>query len=183
MNTIITFGLSRRAHSRALRDVTRRTRSYKLSLVFFVLLPAAMIGYAVLSGKQMGTFVLDNLVFLLLGPLLVFVGFPLTYSTQVARIHKNNAVPKNPQTFELTPDHLSMRGPLHNSDLKWDAVYRVVETRDNFLFFISKYAAHFIPKETLRPDEVVALRERLVELLPGRVDLRLGPNAAKHAAA
>ena len=179
----INFVLSRRAHARALRDVTRRTRSYKLSLVFFVVLPAAMIGYALLSSKQMETFVLDNLAFLLLGPLLVFVGFPLTYSMQVSRIHKNNAMLKSPQTFELTPAHLSMRGPLHNSDLKWDAVYRVVETRDNFLFFISKYAAHFIPKETLRADEIVALRERLTELLPGRVDLRSASDAAEHAAA
>lgn len=168
----ITFVVSKRSHARALADVTRRTRSYKLCLVFFVLLPAAMLGYALLSGKEMAWFILDNLVFLLLGPLLVFVGFPLTYSIQVSRIHNNNAVLKNPQTFELTPSHLSMRGPLHNSDLKWDAVYQVVETRDNFLFFISQYAAHFIPKETLRPEEIDALRATLTELLPGRVTLR-----------
>jgi len=128
-------------------------------------------------------FILDNLVFLLLGPLLVFVGFPLTYSLQASRIHNQNVLLKNPQTFDLTPGHLSMRGPLHNSDVKWDAIYRVVETRDNFLLFISKYAAHFIPKETLRVDEIVALRECLSEILPGRVDLKSGPRTANHAAA
>jgi len=180
---IITFVVSKRAHARALRDVTRRTRSYKLSLVLFVALPAVILAYGLLRGEQMGAFILDNLGWLVFGPLLVFVGFPLTYRLQVSSLHKNNVVIKNPQTFELTSDHLSMRGPLHNSDLKWDAVYRVVETRDTVLFFISKYAAHFIPKETLRPDEIVALRQRLTELLPGRVDLRADLNAAQHAAA
>ena len=180
---IVTFTVSKRAHSRALRDVTRRTRSYKISVILFVLLPATILLYGLVRWDNMGSYLLGYLPYLLLGPLLVFVGFPLTYYLNVSRMHKNNAVLQKPQTFELTADHLVMRGPLHNSDLSWDAVHRVVETGDTFLFFISKYAAHFIPKDLLSVDEIRALRESLAQWLPGRVDLRSDAPSAQHAAA
>jgi len=178
----ITFLVSRRAHVRALADVTRRTRSYKICVVLLVVLPMLILAYAVLTGANVGEFVLNNLMFLLLGPLLVFAGFPLTYYLNVSRMHKNNAILNKPQTFEITPEHLVMRGPLHNSDLSWDAIYRVVVTRHNVLFFISKYAAHFIPKESLSVDEIQNLREMLAQLLPGRIDLRADAPVAPAAA-
>jgi hypothetical protein len=110
----VTFMVTKRAHWRALADVTRRTRSHKLSVAFFVVLPAAILVY----GLTKAGYVLDNLALLILGPFLVFVGFPLTYYLTVSRLHKDNAIIGKPQTFEITPDQLVMRGPLHNADLK-----------------------------------------------------------------
>ena len=180
---IITFTVTKRAHWRALRDVTRRTLSYKISVGFFVVLPLLVVGFGLLNHADIGTFILENLVLLLMGPLLVFVGFPYLYRLNVSRAHQNNAMLANPQTFELTPEHFVMRGPLHNSDVQWDAIDRVTETRDTFLFFVSKYNAHFIPKEGLTPDEIQTLRGNLVKWLPGRVQLRSDVPRTEHAAA
>jgi YcxB-like protein len=180
----LTFMLTKRAHWRALADVTRRTRSYKLSVAFFVFLPAAILVYGLAKAEDMGWYLLDNLGLLMLGPFLVFVGFPLNYYLTVSRLHKNNAIIGKPQTFEITPDQLTMRGPLHNSDLDREAVQRVVETRHTFLFFVSKYSAHFIPKEAIRGDDIVALRTNLAQVLPGsRLELRSDAPSAGHAAA
>jgi YcxB-like protein len=180
----VTFMITKRAHWRALADVTRRTRSYKLSVAFFVVLPAAILLYGLTKAEHMGWYVLDNLALLILGPFLVFVGFPLTYYLTVSRLHKDNAIIGKPQTFEITRDQLVMRGPLHNSDLKWEAVQRVVETRHTFLFFVSKYAAHFIPKEAVRGADIVALRTTIAQVLPSsRLQLRSDTPSVGHAAA
>jgi len=177
----ITFTVSRQGHWRALRDVTRRTRSYKISIGFFVVLPVLILAFGLMRSVDIGAFVVDNLAFLLMGPLLVFVGFPYIYRLNVSRAHKHNAVLARPQTFELTAERLVMRGPLHNSDLSWEAIHSVTETKDTFLFFISKYNAHFIPKESLTSDEIQKLRENLSKWLPGRVQIRSDGPRAQHA--
>jgi len=175
--------VTKRSHWRALRDVTRRTLSYKVSVAFFVALPILVVLFALSKGVDMGWYTLDHVGVLLLGPLLVFVGFPLLYYMNVSAMHKNNAVLQKPQTFELTADRLVMRGPLHNADLSWDAINRVIETRHSFLFFISKYSAHFIPKDAVSADAILSLRENLTTWLPDRVQLRSDAPSAQHAAA
>jgi hypothetical protein len=179
----VTFTIGRQAHWRAIRDLTKRTLSYKVSVGFFVVLPVLIVLFGVVRGASLGSYLLNNLAFVLFGPLIVFVGFPYTYRLTVSRAHKNNALLAKPQTFELTADHLVMRGPLHNSDVNWNAISQVVETRDTFLFFVSKYNAYFIPKEGLTTGEIHALRTGLAEWLPGRVQLRSDEPQAQNAAA
>ena len=50
----VTFMVTKRAHWRALVDVTRRTRSYKLSVAFLVILPAAILVYGMAKAEHMG---------------------------------------------------------------------------------------------------------------------------------
>ena len=179
----VTFTLSRRAHWRAIRDVTKRTLSYKVSVGVLLALPIAILAFGLARGPSVGPYLLNNLALLLFGPLIVFVGFPYTYRLTVNRAHKNNALLAQPQTFELGGDRLIMRGPLHNSDVNWRAINQASETKDNFLFFVSKYNAYFIPKEGMTVDEIHALRSTIAEHLPNRADLRSDDPRQQNAAA
>jgi len=167
-----TFTLTKRAHWRAVRDVTARTLSHKINIAFLLALPLVVIAIGLTRREEFGWFLLDYLGLLLLGPFVLFVGFPLVYYMNVASFHRNNAVVQRPQTFEFTPERLVMRGPLHNADVSWDAINRIIETRHTFLFYISKNAAHFLPKDSLSPDEIRSLRENLVKWMPDRVRVR-----------
>src|SRR5205085_11521338 len=82
---------------------------------------------------------------------ILLFGFPLTYRFTVRQMHRHNRAWEHPHIFDLTPEFLSMRGPLHSAQLRWDAIYKIVETRRNFLFYISKGMAHFIPKDVIPP--------------------------------
>jgi len=64
-----------------------------------------------------------------------------------------------------------MRGPLHSAQIRWDAIYRVVETRHTILFYLSKGMAHFIPKDVIPPSDLVPLRQNLSQWVSGRTEL------------
>jgi len=175
------FTLTKLAHWRAVQDVTRRTLAYKLCWAFFGGGPVIILVVAAASGRDVAAIALNNLVTLFFGPFLMLVGFPLIHLWTVSSFHKNNAVLKSPQIFELTPSHLIMRGPLHNSEVSWGAFYRVVETRHSFLFYVSSKLAYFLPKGVVSAVELPMLRENLSRWLPGRVQLR-GPRLLSAAA-
>ncbi len=176
-----TFTLTKRAHWRAIQDATRRTLAYKVAWAFFAGVPVLTLILVVITSHDLRDAVLSNLVVLLGGPLLMLVGFPLIHLWTVWSMHKNNAALRSAQTFEFTPTELVMRSPLHNAEIKWEAIHRVVETRHSILFYVSKGMAHFLPKEVVAPSDLPLLRHNLAQWLPGRVALRT--DAAVKAAA
>jgi YcxB-like protein len=105
----------------------------------------------------------------------MLVGFPLIQFWSVAMYHRNFTTLKGEQAFTLTPAHLSMKGPLHNTDLDWGAVRRVVETPSFLLFYISKATAYFLPKGAISQEDLPRVREQLSQWLPGRVVLQTTP--------
>ena len=93
-------------------------------------------------------------------------------------MHRYNRALRDPQTFELTPEFLTVRGPLHSAQIRWDAFYKVVETRHTILFYVSKGMAHFIPKDVIPPSDLVPLRQNLSQWMSGRTELRSEAPAA-----
>jgi hypothetical protein len=176
----ITYTLTKLAHWRAIRDVTVRTAAHWFAWAFFVGLPYVFLAIGYYKGLDMSRLGLNLPASLIGGPLLMLVGFPLIHYWTAYNLHRKNALLAGPQTFELTPTRLLMRGPMFNSDLDWNAIVKVIETRHNFLFYVSNAAAHFLPKDDLNSEQLAALRQHLRTWLPNRARLR--EPAAKAAA-
>jgi len=173
-----TFTLTQQAHVRAMQEMARRTLAYKMSwavlvgLVLLSLLVAAGSRDGFVSGlAAMSPYLIVFLVVLLFG-------FPLAHRVTVRQMHRHNRALQSPQTFELTPELLTMRGPLHSAAIRWEAIYKVVETRHTVLFYVSKGLAHFIPKEVIPPTDLVQLRRNLSQWAPGRTELHAESAAA-----
>lgn len=166
-----TFVLTKKAHIRAIQDVTRRTLAYKVSWVVFGVLAVLSLLLAAASGQGFAIAFAAMSPYLVVFLVVLLFGFPLAHKWTVRQMHRYNRALQDPQTFELTPEFLTMRGPLHSAQIRWDAIYKVVETHHTILFYLSKGMAHFIPKDVIPPSELVPLRQDLVQWVPGRTDL------------
>ena len=166
-----TFTLTKQAHVRAVQDVTRRTLAYKLSWLLFGALPLVWFLLIALSRQGLSAALWTSGPYFVVGPLILLLGFPLAHRWTVRQMHRHNRALRDPQTFELTPEFLTMRGPLHSAQIRWDAIYKIVETRHTILFYLSKGMAHFIPKDVISPLDLVALRRDLSDWVSGRAEL------------
>ena len=72
------------------------------------------------------------------------------------------------QRIVVTDDGIRVRGRITATDVRWDMLTRVVETRRFFLFFLSKIQAVYLPKRAIQPEEVDVLRRTLRQHIEGR---------------
>jgi len=156
-----TFILTKKAHVRAVQDATRRTLAYKVSWAVFGVLAVLSLLLAAASGQAFANAFAAMSPYLIVFLVILLIGFPLAHRWTVRQMHRHNRALRDPQTFELTPEFLTMRGPLHSAQIRWDAIYRVVETRHTILFYLSKGMAHFIPKDVIPPSDLGPLRQNL----------------------
>jgi hypothetical protein len=166
-----TFTLTQKAHLRAIQDVTRRTLAYKVSWAVFGVLAVLSLLLAASSGQGFASALATMSPYLIVFLVILLFGFPLAHRWTVRQMHRHNRALQEPQTFELTTEFLSMRGPLHSAQICWDAIYKIVETRYTILFYLSKGMAHFMPKDVIPPSDLIALRQSLSRWASGRTEL------------
>ena len=166
-----TFVLTQQAHVRAMQDMARRTLAYKMSWAVFAVLAALSLLLAGASGQGFANALAAMSPYLIVFLVVLLFGFPLAYRWTVRQMHRHNRALRDPQTFEFTREFLTMRGPLHSAQIRWEAIYRVIETRHTVLFYVSKGMAHFIPKDVIPPSELARLRQNLSEWVSGRAEL------------
>jgi YcxB-like protein len=173
-----TFTLTQQAHLRAMKDVATRTIAYKVSWAVFGVLVVLSLLVAAGSGQGFANALAASGPYLIVFLIILLFGFPLAHRWTVRQMHRHNRALRDPQTFELTPEFLMMRGPLHTAQIRWDAIYKIVETRHTILFYLSKGMAHFIPKDVIPPSDLVPLRQNLSIWVAGRTELHAETAAA-----
>ena len=174
----VTFTLTKQAHVRAMQDMARRTLAYKLSWIVFgalILLWSAILAF---SGQDSASTLWASVPYFVVIAVVLLFGFPFAHRLTVRQMHRHNRALRDPQTYEFTPEFLTMRGPLHNATIRWDAIYKIVETRHTILFYLSKGLANFIPKDVIPPSDLVALRQDLSIWVSGRTELYAATAAA-----
>jgi hypothetical protein len=167
-----TFAVTQKAHVRAMQEMARRTLAYKLSWAVLVGLVLLSLLVAAGSREGFGNGLVAMSPYLIIILSILLFGFPFAHRLTVRQMHRHNRALQDPQTFELTPEFLTMRGPLHSAQIRWDAIYKVVETRHTILFYLSKGLAHFIPKDVIPPSDLPQLRRNLSQWTSGRTELR-----------
>jgi hypothetical protein len=167
-----TFTLTRQAHVHAAQDVTRRTLAHKVLWGVFGVLAVLVALLAAFSEQGPANALAASGPYLIVYLLILLLGLPLAQWWTVGQMHRHNRALRDPQTFEFTPEFLIMRGPLFNAQLRWEAIYKVVETRRTILFYVSKGTAHFIPKNIIPTSDLAPLRLNLSSWVAGRTELR-----------
>src|SRR2546422_3829842 len=165
-----TFRLTKEAHIRAMQDMAKRTLAYKVSWVVLGGLAVLSLLVAASSGQDFLRALASSSPYLIVFLGILLFGLPLSYRWTVRQMHRHNRAWQYPHTFDITPEFLSMRGPLHSAQIRWDAIYRVVETRHTILFYLSKGMAHFIPKDVIPPSDLVPLLQNFSQGVPGLPD-------------
>ncbi|HMJ24927.1 MAG TPA: YcxB family protein, partial [Pyrinomonadaceae bacterium] len=62
---------------------------------------------------------------------------------------KNTPLAQGPLVWKLTNESLRLTGQLSDSEIKWEAIVKVRETKRDFFFYTSKRIALFLPKRFL----------------------------------
>jgi hypothetical protein len=76
-------------------------------------------------------------------------------------------------TYEFSDQGVRVAHDFGQSELKWPAVVRVVETRDDLLFYTGKQVFFFLAKHAVeRPDDLRKLREIIRSQVGDRAQLR-----------
>ena len=165
----VTFCLTFRDQFRALRAAAWRTTIAKLAYAFFLGSPLITVLLVVATNPDPWSFLLQEWTGVAAGPAFIFLLIPLLQVWTVYIHRKHNASLQGQQTYEFSPAGVTMRGELYSTELRWEAFYRVVETRHDFLFYHSKAMANILPKRVFGTvNELQEFRDLLREHLAQR---------------
>ena len=112
----------------------------------------------------------NNLLWVLLIPVLFVWVFPVLGSTKVVR---NESV-KTGFKYQFSDDGINVETPLARSDVKWAAIREVIETRSAFLLLWSPTTAYIVPLRCFSGEsDILAARELFRSKVP-KTKLRAG---------
>jgi hypothetical protein len=135
----------------------------RISRVRLVLISLLFIGCAVvlfLLEARDGEFPIVAFT-LLMFPIIFLIVFPSAIKKNSKKMFETSKLIRNTQSFQIDQNAIKIFSPTTESNLTWDMLYKAVETKDSFLFYISNVQAHIIPKRYFNEedDQVVLLRD------------------------
>jgi hypothetical protein len=158
MTLAFTFRPTAAEHSRVLMLMLRRKRGYWVSIGVLILIIMALAVIPARQGRSVTEVASTVLPYLLVFGA-IFLALPLVQRWQLGRFYRQTPTWQEEQTHEFSEDGLRMRNPLSNTLMRWDALVDVLETKEFFLFFISRSMAYFLPKRAITtPDQLRELR-------------------------
>ncbi|MCI0642667.1 MAG: YcxB family protein [Gemmataceae bacterium] len=145
---------------RAHCSIQLRSSRLKAAFVFLLALILLGLGLGLYAGEDASPLFHPWLWLGLLGFLVIVI--PLIWMVVVHTMLKANPSAQTPQTYTFGMEGIGVAADEHQVELPWSRVLRIVETRKDFLFFVSKNAALFLPKRVLsRANELDELRQIL----------------------
>jgi len=145
----ISFPLDFWTEYRAAQTLLHRSWGYWIAYAFFVGIPTLVLIAALIFGWDLlrpGPFDLPGWASLLGGYLFMFVFMPLLLLFQLWAASRRNRTLLGVRTQSFTPEGFSITSDVFNTNLKWDAILKAVETKRFFFLYISSRTAFIIPK-------------------------------------
>lgn len=82
------------------------------------------------------------------------------------KIRKDEKFAQSPFHWMLSNESIKLTGPLFDNELKWEAIIKVLETKQDFFFYMSKRFALILPKRfVLAEPQMIELRHLISEKL------------------
>lgn len=95
---------------------------------------------------------------LLLGCFFTFA-FPLVTYFSSKSAYQSNPRLSEAIVYEFDKEHINVKGESFNSQLTWNKVYRVTETKEWVLIWESSQLAHIVPKRDFRNTDFQLFKE------------------------
>lgn len=164
--------LTERDHLDALRVVQRRLGSRWWSYALFLGGPAFIVVMSLLGGMSLKHAVIANMFWIVVGPLMLFLGLPMATRRTVRTLTKGNPPATAPQLYRFTETGFEERECPVDVSIAWSAIADAVETKTLLLLFIGRTTAYIVPRRTLvAAGQMEAVRGLLRERLGERARL------------
>ena len=172
----LTATISFWSYYRATRAVVNRLWSTYVAWGFFVGVPLLLI-VSRLCRRQDISAPQDSMGFppwtvLVGGLLMMAILLPLLQMSTVASMRRRNPSAGGVQTYTITQDGYTVQGGLFNNSLKWDAFFKVIETKEFFLLYMAPRWAQFLPKAAATEDQLQTISTILHEKFGARAKLQ-----------
>lgn len=96
----------------------------------------------------------------------------LSHRWGIGRQLKSMPSAQGPHLWEISDDGIKATGPLSSVDMKWQAILRVRESKDDFLFYTATRFSRFLPKRVFANEEEIGdLRRLIIEKLGPKAEL------------
>jgi YcxB-like protein len=110
-----------------------------------------------LTSTFVGLMQLQYIHFAMMG-LAFLVGIPLLLIRQTRRNFSTNSAVKETITYTLDATNISVAGDSSQTLIAWSSLYKVKELKGWFLLYVDRNVAHFVPKRSFQPDELIKFR-------------------------
>ena len=104
------------------------------------------------------------------------IGIPSAFKRGAANAFKTNKLLQKTQKYEIGDAGIEVSSESGQGFVKWDEIYKATETKDSFLFFISKQQAYVIPKRSFNENaqDIEFLRKYMKAAPSAKEDKFLG---------
>lgn len=102
---------------------------------------------------------------LIFGIVFVF-GIPLLTYLSAKRNYKTNARISEKITYSFDPEMIKVNGESFNSEMTWNKMFKVTESKDWMLLWQNRQVANIIPKRDLNIEQLNELRS-IISSIPG----------------
>lgn len=110
---------------------------------------------------------------LLFVPFMIFVFFPLSIWWSVRKAYRNNPNMQRETTYRFTAQGIESTNAVANTEVTWEAIIEILETKKAYLFYYSWQSAFMLPKTAIpSPDDRQRLRRLVVANAGDRAKLR-----------
>ncbi len=93
-----------------------------------------------------------------IGVLVGVIGTIIRINNTIKKLWESNKIIQNAEVeYTFYDDHFEQKSNVSNSKIKYDMIYKIVETKTNFYIFISTNQGYIINKENCK--------EKLIELI------------------
>ena len=158
-------------YARAFMFMQKQKFARRYWYILLAVWTAGVIGLLYFTGfdlQQMGYFLI--LVFLLV--VTTVLTMPLFLRWNFRRQLKSFPAAQGVQTFTFNGEGLQITGSLGNSEIKWEAITKALESSNEFLFYISNNFSYFLPKRAFSSSEhQITWREVLKDKLGDKAKL------------
>jgi len=104
---------------------------------------------SLLAGMSLTHALMANVFWIVLGPLILFLGIPLATKQTVHSVTKGNPAATAPQLYRFTEDGFEERECPVEISMRWSAISDAVETGSVILLFTGRTSAYIVPRRAL----------------------------------
>ena len=167
--------LTEAEHLAALRVVRSRLDQRWMAPAICLGGPALIVALTMAGGMSFGHAVFVNLFWIVLGPLVLFVGLPLGARSTIRSWRKANPAVAAPDLYRFTETGFETRGGPIEVSIAWPAVTEALETEKVLLLFIGHTMAYPVPRAAIvAAGRLEAVRGILREHLGERAAISIG---------
>lgn len=95
-----------------------------------------------------------------------FLSIPFTMKRAFLKSYKTNKLLQKTQSYELNQEGIHITSEFTNSSIKWSDLYKAMNTKMNFLLYLSKQQAYVLPKRCFANTEELRYVEEIIKLAP-----------------